>query len=182
MNERYVREARRVPMKAGSMILWNSMMLHQGWNRGPRLAVPICWEPRSRRNSQTYRRKVRLCASGLPTTHWASLGRQHNITLSEAHAPTTLEFNFFCTNDKDYNGDDIILKSSIISEQNEIGTNDIRLPRCSILPKSLKQDMNLDFYRDVMPLCHQLEESCDSSEDIVRTLETLIKPEILALI
>eukprot|EP00913_Durusdinium_trenchii_P018147 g17050.t1 len=38
--------ARRVPCPAGSLLLWDSRTVHQGWRGGPRLAQPICWEPR----------------------------------------------------------------------------------------------------------------------------------------
>ena len=58
---------------------------------GPRLAMPVCWEPRERRPTEVFTRKLRLAASGLPSTHWASLGRQHNVTLRAAHQSTPLE-------------------------------------------------------------------------------------------
>eukprot|EP00455_Lapot_gusevi_P002485 TRINITY_DN1099_c0_g4_i2.p1 TRINITY_DN1099_c0_g4~~TRINITY_DN1099_c0_g4_i2.p1 ORF type:complete len:417 (+),score=117.61 TRINITY_DN1099_c0_g4_i2:94-1344(+) len=71
--------ARRVPVPAGGLLLWNSRTMHQGHQGGGRLAVPICWEPRSRRPEHVLRRKARLCVSGLPSTHWASLGNQHEV-------------------------------------------------------------------------------------------------------
>lgn len=79
-------EARRVPVPAGGLLLWNSRTVHQGWSGGPRLAHPICWEPRSRRDEAALERKMRLCALGLPSTHWASLGLPHSM-LAGVHLP-----------------------------------------------------------------------------------------------
>mmetsp|Transcript_147806 Transcript_147806/g.275494 ORF Transcript_147806/g.275494 Transcript_147806/m.275494 type:complete len:479 (-) Transcript_147806:90-1526(-) len=76
---RWRSEARRVPVPAGAVLLWNSRIVHQGWSGGPRLAQPICWEPRSRRDDAAFERKLRLCALGLPSTHWASLGFPHSM-------------------------------------------------------------------------------------------------------
>lgn len=68
-------EARRLPVPAaGGLLVWNSRTVHQGWRGGPRLAQPVCYEPRERRSNAAYQRKLRCAALGLPTTHWASLG------------------------------------------------------------------------------------------------------------
>lgn len=75
----YVKEAVRVVVPAGGMIVWSSRTVHQGWNVGPRLAVPVSMEPRARRSSQALERKKSACLSGLPTTHWASLGIIHGV-------------------------------------------------------------------------------------------------------
>eukprot|EP00415_Alexandrium_ostenfeldii_P002779 UN2779 len=80
--------ARRVPMPAGGLLLWNSKLFHQSWIGGPRIAQPLCWEPRSRRDEDARERKLRLAALGLPSTHWASLGFPH--TLSKLQPPTGL--------------------------------------------------------------------------------------------
>jgi len=40
LNERFLQEARRIPLSPGSAIIWNSKCIHQGWNKGPRLAMP----------------------------------------------------------------------------------------------------------------------------------------------
>ena len=34
------------------LLLWDSRTVHQGWRGGPRLAMPICWEPRHRRSEE----------------------------------------------------------------------------------------------------------------------------------
>ena len=84
------------------------------------------------------------------------------MDLIEAHEPTPLEFDFFTVHNKEYAGDDIILQSSIPSS-NVVGCSgiDLRLPRRTRLPKSLRQDMGLDFYKDVVPLCKTLQDSRD---------------------
>ena len=75
--------ARRVPVPAGSLLLWTSRTTHQGWNGGPRLAQPVCWEPRTRRDARARERKMRLAALGLPSTHWASLALPHELLLED---------------------------------------------------------------------------------------------------
>mmetsp|Transcript_14587 Transcript_14587/g.25830 ORF Transcript_14587/g.25830 Transcript_14587/m.25830 type:complete len:427 (-) Transcript_14587:127-1407(-) len=72
--------ARRIPVPAGSLLLWTSRTTHQGWSGGPRLAQPVCWEPRSRRDEVMRERKLRLAALGLPSTHWASLALPHELS------------------------------------------------------------------------------------------------------
>ena len=101
----------------------------------------------------------------------------------EAHEPTSLEFDFFTVHNKEYAGDDIILQSSIPSS-NVVGCSgiDLRLPRRTRLPKSLRQDMGLEFYKDVVPLCKALQDSTDDNVDLARSLEIMIKPEITAMI
>lgn len=73
--------ARRVPVPAGSLLLWSSRTMHQGWTGGPRLAQPVCWEPAARRSELVRERKLRLAALGLPSTHWASLGIPHDLVV-----------------------------------------------------------------------------------------------------
>ena len=74
--------ARRVPVPAGAMLLWSSRTVHQGWSGGPRLAQPVCWEPRRRRSFGAQERKCPLACLGLPSTHWASLGKPHTALQS----------------------------------------------------------------------------------------------------
>ena len=66
-----------MPAPAGSLFLWDSRILHQGWVSGARLAQTVCWQPRSFRDAAARDRKLRLAALGLPSTHWATLGLAH---------------------------------------------------------------------------------------------------------
>ncbi len=63
----------------------------QGWTSGRRLAQPVCWEPRSRRDHAALVRKAVMSIRGLPSTHWASLGncgRQQCLRLALfSHSP-----------------------------------------------------------------------------------------------
>lgn len=79
--------ARRVPCPAGSLLLWDSRTVHQGWRGGPRLAQPICWEPRVRRSEEALKRKLWMCCSGVPSTHSAAEGRVHDMA-KEAPSPS----------------------------------------------------------------------------------------------
>jgi hypothetical protein len=75
----FIAGARRVRVPAGGLLLWSSRTMHQGHSGGARLAVPVCWEPAERRSAAARLRKGRLVASGLPSTHWASLAYQHEL-------------------------------------------------------------------------------------------------------
>ncbi|CAK9061014.1 unnamed protein product [Durusdinium trenchii] len=79
-------KSRRVPCPAGSLLLWDSRTVHQGWRGGPRLAMPICWEPKTRRDEAALRRKLWMCGSGVPSSHSAAEGRVHGMA-KEAHQP-----------------------------------------------------------------------------------------------
>ena len=82
-DDEFAAKAGRVPIRAGSMIVWNSRTIHQGWSHGPRLAFPVCLEPRERRDKEALARKVECVKLGLPTTHWASLGLPHGSASSK---------------------------------------------------------------------------------------------------
>eukprot|EP00759_Apiculatamorpha_spiralis_P026067 PhF_6_TR29239/c0_g1_i1/m.42796 len=85
-------QARRVPVRRGSMVLWSSKTIHDGWNNGPRLAVPVSFEPVERRTKSVKEGKTRLVAKGIPTTHWASLGIQHDCYAGRKEAPVNGPF------------------------------------------------------------------------------------------
>mmetsp|Transcript_77022 Transcript_77022/g.121618 ORF Transcript_77022/g.121618 Transcript_77022/m.121618 type:complete len:393 (-) Transcript_77022:181-1359(-) len=61
--------ARRVPVPAGALLIWSSRTVHQGWRGGPRLAVPICYEPADRVSEEARQRKIFMTAAGFPSTH-----------------------------------------------------------------------------------------------------------------
>jgi len=69
--------SKRIPMPAGSLLLWNSKTIHQGWEGGQRFAIPVCWEPRSRVGSDARNRKLFVAAAGAATSHSPSEGRVH---------------------------------------------------------------------------------------------------------
>eukprot|EP00331_Platyophrya_macrostoma_P013717 CAMPEP_0176417446 /NCGR_PEP_ID=MMETSP0127-20121128/6896_1 /TAXON_ID=938130 /ORGANISM="Platyophrya macrostoma, Strain WH" /LENGTH=207 /DNA_ID=CAMNT_0017797613 /DNA_START=165 /DNA_END=788 /DNA_ORIENTATION=+ len=73
----FLRSAVRVQIPAGGMIVWNSRCVHQGWNIGPRLALPVCMQPSNERSCEALERKVEAVVTGCPTTHWATLGYFH---------------------------------------------------------------------------------------------------------
>jgi len=79
--------ARRVPVPGGGLLLWNSRTVHTGWRGGSRLAQTVCLEPASRRPQQERKAKLRLAALGLPSTHWASVGMQHDMCLQDPGYP-----------------------------------------------------------------------------------------------
>eukprot|EP00754_Rhynchopus_humris_P003237 Rhum_TRINITY_DN11730_c0_g1::Rhum_TRINITY_DN11730_c0_g1_i1::g.46759::m.46759 len=68
------RHGRRVPMAPGSLLMFDARLVHQGWEGGKRLAMPICWEATKHRKPEALNRKLWLAATGLPSTHWASNG------------------------------------------------------------------------------------------------------------
>jgi len=90
--EELLREAlagsRRLPCPAGSLLLWDSRTVHQGWAGGPRLAQPVCWEPRKRRDQAALRRKLWMCAAGVPSSHSSTEGRVHGMATRERPVPS----------------------------------------------------------------------------------------------
>jgi len=72
---------RRVPCPSGSLLLWDSRTIHQGWAGGPRLAQPVCWEPRQRREDDhaALGRKIFMCTAGLPSSHSSAEARVHGM-------------------------------------------------------------------------------------------------------
>ena len=77
LEAQFLQHAVRVTLEQGSLLLWNSKTTHQGWNIGPRLAFPVCLEPKSRRTEEVLRDKREWVIKGYATTHWASLGVPH---------------------------------------------------------------------------------------------------------
>ena len=75
----YLHHARRIPVPAGGLLLWSSKTIHQGWSHGKRLAVPVCYEPSKRRSEAALKSKLQCTKEGVPTTHWASLGKPHTV-------------------------------------------------------------------------------------------------------
>lgn len=73
--------SRRVPCPAGSLLLWDSRTIHQGWAGGPRLAQPVCWEPRERRegDQDALGRKISMCVAGVPSSHSSAEARVHGM-------------------------------------------------------------------------------------------------------
>ena len=92
--------ARRARVPAGALLVWNSRTVHQGWAGGPRLAQTVCFEPIARRGADARARKLRLCALGLPSTHWASLGEQHDMTIGAEHERAALAARGGATHDE----------------------------------------------------------------------------------
>jgi hypothetical protein len=75
-------DARRVDVPAGSLLMFDSMMLHQGYPSGSRLAQTISWEPKSLRTTEALKRKLQAIHMGIGTTHWASHGTHHGACKS----------------------------------------------------------------------------------------------------
>jgi hypothetical protein len=69
--------SRRVPVPAGALLVWSSRTVHQGWRGGPRLAVPVCYEPADRVSEEARQRKAFMTAAGFPSTHSPSEGLIH---------------------------------------------------------------------------------------------------------
>lgn len=96
MQSDFIAGAVRVIIPCGGMILFSSKLIHQGWNTGPRLAVPICMEPKLFRTTEALERKVTACLEGLPTTHWASLGLLHGSCNKERGGTEDFPLFFNC--------------------------------------------------------------------------------------
>ena len=147
------REAKRVPVPAGSLLLWSSKVSHQGWKGGSRLAMPICWEPAHRRTEEARRRKLFMSVCGIPSTHWASLGKIHPM------APRKM---------KSVQGSDSDVPSSIVA-----------LPLYpSIVPFPVVSDLASEWQTNAQEMW-QLR---SPSKEQAGHLEKLLKPEILRIL
>merc|ERR1719215_871916 len=82
-----IARSRRVPCPAGSLLLWDSRLVHQGWAGGPRLAQPVSWEPKERRDEAALRRKLWMCAVGVPSSHSASEAQIHPMAPCQRPVP-----------------------------------------------------------------------------------------------
>jgi hypothetical protein len=152
INAQYLYEAKRIPLPAGSLIIWNSKTIHQGWNGGQRLAMPVCWEPKALRSKQAYNRKLRIVCSGLATTHWASFGYQHDWPDNLPNAPSVGNGNLF----------------------------KVELPVIGkIRPHALKQDVDFDH---VLQVCSKAKQANDLSDEYAQQLQTFLIPEILNIL
>jgi Ricin-type beta-trefoil lectin domain-like len=150
-SEQYVREARRLRLTKGSMLIWNSRAIHQGSMKGPRFAMPVCWEPRVRRTpGKVFNRKLRIAASGKPSTHWASLGKVHPG--GGKFVPTPVR----------------IYSDPTVVEFPRVG---------KIRSYALKDDASID---EVESLVQRLIASDDKDEEAAISLIELLKPEIVA--
>jgi len=76
----FAKNARRIPVPAGGLLLWESKTIHQGWGGGgPRLAIPVSMELKALREQGAFSQKMQLCRSGQPSSHWATLALQHRL-------------------------------------------------------------------------------------------------------
>lgn len=76
----WVANARRIQVPKGSLLIFNSRTIHQGYPCGYRLAQTISWEPRKYRNDDALHRKLQAIHRQIGTTHWASLGIHHGAS------------------------------------------------------------------------------------------------------
>lgn len=80
--DQWKKNARRIQVPAGSLLIFNSRTIHQGFPSGYRLAQTLSWEPKSCRSKEVFINKVKLLNMGIGTTHWASLGMQHGASFT----------------------------------------------------------------------------------------------------
>lgn len=74
------KNSRRIQVPSGSLLIFNSRSIHQGYPSGLRLAQTLSWEPRIYRNEDALLRKLQAIHMGIGTTHWASLGIHHGAS------------------------------------------------------------------------------------------------------
>lgn len=88
MMNNFIENSRRVQINAGSLLIFSSKTLHQGFPGGLRIAQTICYEPREYRDQSAYKRKLEAVHKGIGTTHWASLGLHHGASNLRAKNPS----------------------------------------------------------------------------------------------
>jgi ectoine hydroxylase-related dioxygenase (phytanoyl-CoA dioxygenase family) len=90
---KFEKEAVRVQVPAGGLLIFDSRTIHQGYPSGARLAQPISWEPIENRTEGAYLRKLQAMHMGIGTTHWASLGIHHGASFMRSYRPTKYSNN-----------------------------------------------------------------------------------------
>jgi len=162
INLKYIKEARRVPLQEGDLIIWNSKTIHQGYkNYGRRLAMPVCYEPKTRRTKKSFISKLKYAIEGFGTTHWASLGQKHGVYLKEIenHA-----------------------EPAVYDYTNTEGDN-IELPiKERIIPFIIKDECRDEYIPTILSLSRNLSsDNYDSTENevILTKLNSKLKSEIL---
>lgn len=148
-----VASAQRIPVPAGSLLLWSSRTLHQGWKGGPRLAVPICWEPKDRVSAEARKRKLFMAAAGLPSSHSPSEALIHPCVASRR-------------------GDGARLKRPAVRPFSVLPTE--------VLPEN--EWGELWAFWEGEQFAEDLLEEFEKTEDRERALEKALKPEIAAAI
>ena len=78
-------KARRIPVPAGALLVFDSRIIHQGFQDGYRFAQTICWEPKINRLKDAYIRKLQAIYGGIATTHWASMGVHHGVSFMPSY-------------------------------------------------------------------------------------------------
>eukprot|EP01064_Diplonema_japonicum_P032534 TRINITY_DN6145_c0_g1_i1.p1 TRINITY_DN6145_c0_g1~~TRINITY_DN6145_c0_g1_i1.p1 ORF type:complete len:453 (+),score=104.73 TRINITY_DN6145_c0_g1_i1:65-1423(+) len=148
--------ARRVPVPAGGLLLWDSKLSHQGWAGGRRLAMPICWEPRMHRPKDALRRKLWIAATGVPSTHWATLGVVHS--LAPKNASTEM----------------------VPGSDSECGSGAVKLPLyASIIPYSVRPDKIAEWQQLVPQLWTGNAKSSAAAFKKTANVEAVLKEEVL---
>lgn len=149
----WARQARRAVVPPGALLLWNSRTVHAGWRGGPRLAQAVCLEPASRREERHRLAKLRLAALGLPSTHWASIGMQHDIVLG---TPGYLE------------------RQS--TEMSDCGSAGVILPlRPAIRPMALAQGADMEALRELVLVNYHLTGLWEPTPGASQLLEASVK-------
>mmetsp|Transcript_19578 Transcript_19578/g.55196 ORF Transcript_19578/g.55196 Transcript_19578/m.55196 type:complete len:436 (-) Transcript_19578:49-1356(-) len=149
----WARHARRAVVPPGALLLWNSRTVHAGWRGGPRLAQAVCLEPASRREERHRLAKLRLAALGLPSTHWASVGMQHDIVLG---TPGVL--------------------SELGTEMGDCGSAGVILPlRPSIRPAALSPEADLEALKALVLVNYHLTGMWEPTPGMGQLLEASVK-------
>eukprot|EP00418_Pyrodinium_bahamense_P089826 CAMPEP_0179040498 /NCGR_PEP_ID=MMETSP0796-20121207/15678_1 /TAXON_ID=73915 /ORGANISM="Pyrodinium bahamense, Strain pbaha01" /LENGTH=437 /DNA_ID=CAMNT_0020736845 /DNA_START=72 /DNA_END=1385 /DNA_ORIENTATION=+ len=151
----WARQARRAVVPRGALLLWNSRTVHASWKGGPRLAQAVCLEPSSRRDEAQRIAKLRLSALGLPSTHWASVGMQHDIVLGSPGCIAKLG-----------------------TEASDCGSAGVILPlRPAIWPAALAEDADLDALASLVLVKYQFTGMWEPTPGAAQLLEASIRDE-----
>lgn len=158
--------ARRAVVPAGGLFLWNSRTVHTGWRGGPRLAQTVCFEPASRRSRGERLAKLRLAALGLPSTHWASTGMQHDIVLGDEGYIANLTWD----------GDEE-------AESGTVTAAGVGLPlRPAIRPMPLAADADLQELADLVDVDYKFTGMWEAPEESAELLEASVGEEYKSML
>lgn len=157
ISEGWAQGARRCVVPAGGLLLWNSRTLHTGWTGGARLAQAVCLEPVERRSREERIAKFRLAALGLPGTHWASVGMQHDCCLR---------------------GRGVFSRSSTEADEGDSDKDGVILPlRQSIRPVPLADDADMNGLAEFVDVKFRFTGMWEAPEKSISILEGCVREE-----
>lgn len=77
VEEKYWKDAKRLLIKKGELVIFNSRTIHQGWYSKDRLCFMVSYAIKKERTEESLNTKIMFYKEGIRTTHWAQFPYSH---------------------------------------------------------------------------------------------------------